>query len=550
MNYLKLNLLFLFITFSLNAQIVQVKDIWPESNGGGTNASPRELFDYNGTLFFRANDGSSLNKGLWKSDGTPEGTVFVKNVDWSTVGIYFGYNFTPFNSNLFFTGGSTTFNNGTNDVELWKTDGTTQGTVRVKDINPANGASSNPNNLTVLNSTTMLFQANDGAAGMELWKTDGTNEGTISVTDFPGNANGISWIKTLGGNAIMGQSIYYELGQNPNRIGKEIYKTNGSVGNNVLVKEIRPTIKNGVEKFAVNALGTIFFLGDDGSTGWELWKTNGTAAGTVLVKDTRPGLDSPDILRIATLGNNIFFTGTTNGSRLWKSDGTTNGTVEMTIGPGVFAFNDNSYITAANGLVYFFAANTNTADLYTTDGTVTTKLFDCNASLTFPLTLETNFVELDGYVYFAVGPNSSPQKELWRTDGTTAGTVSVASLFTPSVNPLSVSNITLSNNKIFFSGTLNDGDELMMFDPSTLKIAKNQKLNDLNIYPNPSQGIFNIDFEFIENATFSVFDLLGKKVADGEVMEKKIVTSLKSGIYILKIKYENQYYSKKIIIRE
>jgi ELWxxDGT repeat protein len=232
MKYLNINLFFLLFTFYLNAQIVQVKDIYLSTNNG----SPRELFDFNGTLFFRANDGLSLDKGLWKSDGTTEGTVFVKNVDWSTIAIYFGYNFTSFNGNLYFTGGNTTFNNGTANVELWKTDGTNQGTVRVKDINPT-GEGSNPNKLTVLNNTTMLFQANDGVGGMELWKTYGTNEGTVSVTNFPGNANGISWIKKLGTNAIMGQRIYYELGENPNRIGNELYKTNGNVGNNVFFKE-------------------------------------------------------------------------------------------------------------------------------------------------------------------------------------------------------------------------------------------------------------------------------------------------------------------------
>ena len=79
----------------------------------------------------------------------------------------FGYNFTPFNGLLYFTGGSATFNNGTNDIELWKMDGSLEGTSKVKDIKIGNG-SSYPDNLVVLNPTTMIFQADDSTASTQL----------------------------------------------------------------------------------------------------------------------------------------------------------------------------------------------------------------------------------------------------------------------------------------------------------------------------------------------------------------------------------------------
>src|SRR6266446_1250777 len=61
---------------------------------------------------------------------------------------------------------------GVGDYELWKSAGTTAGTVLVKDINP--GASgSTPKNLTNINGT-LWFAANDGSHGTELWKSDGT----------------------------------------------------------------------------------------------------------------------------------------------------------------------------------------------------------------------------------------------------------------------------------------------------------------------------------------------------------------------------------------
>ena len=76
---------------------------------------------------------------------------------------------TVFNGSLYFRA-----DNGINGYELWKTDGTDQGTVLVKDIYTGSGSSA-PSNLTVFNGS-LYFSARDGN-GIELWKTDGTAQG-------------------------------------------------------------------------------------------------------------------------------------------------------------------------------------------------------------------------------------------------------------------------------------------------------------------------------------------------------------------------------------
>ena len=76
-------------------------------------------------------------------------------------------------------------NDGTHGNELWKSDGTPGGTVMVKDINPGT-LGSNPTSLTVVGST-LFFAATDGVHGPELWKSDGTAAGTVMVKDvYPG----------------------------------------------------------------------------------------------------------------------------------------------------------------------------------------------------------------------------------------------------------------------------------------------------------------------------------------------------------------------------
>ena len=84
--------------------------------------------------------------------------------------------FTNVNNTVFFTSIAHQGN------ELWKTDGTIEGTKLVRDIR-SGSASSNPFYLTNVNGT-LFFSANDGINGIELWKSDGTELGTVLVKDL------------------------------------------------------------------------------------------------------------------------------------------------------------------------------------------------------------------------------------------------------------------------------------------------------------------------------------------------------------------------------
>ena len=70
---------------------------------------------------------------------------------------------------------------GSPDFELWATDGTPEGTRLVKDVNPE--GSSNPRRMTAFGGRLFFFA--DTPQGRELWRSDGTPEGTERVHDFP-----------------------------------------------------------------------------------------------------------------------------------------------------------------------------------------------------------------------------------------------------------------------------------------------------------------------------------------------------------------------------
>ena len=78
-----------------------------------------------------------------------------------------------------------TANDGTNGNELWKSDGTTAGTVMVMDINLNNFGSSDPSDFIMTNGA-LCFFATDGISGYELWSVEVDSSGQITA---PGHSN-------------------------------------------------------------------------------------------------------------------------------------------------------------------------------------------------------------------------------------------------------------------------------------------------------------------------------------------------------------------------
>jgi ELWxxDGT repeat protein len=156
---------------------------------------PQNLTVFKGQVFFSGSD--EYGRGLWKSDGTSAGTVKVKTINIITQNINQPGNHSNFcvvNQTMFFT--ATDVSSG---VELWKTDGTNEGTVRVKDIN-TNG-DSNPRNLTNVNGV-LYFVADDGWSGFELWKSDGTDSGTVIVKHINATSAAIRLSHRKTGNTL------------------------------------------------------------------------------------------------------------------------------------------------------------------------------------------------------------------------------------------------------------------------------------------------------------------------------------------------------------
>ena len=307
---------------------------------GPGGSFPDSLTNVNGTLFFTAID-RDKGRELWKSDGTASGTVRVTEIVSGPQGS-FPDSLIDVNGILFFTAINR------DGRELWRSDGTAAGTFQVKDINPGKEGSS-PSSLTNVNGT-LYFTAIDGVSGVELWKSDGTAAGTVQVDDIYPGAVGSSPSNLMNVNG----TLYFTA--NNGITGRELWKSDGT--GTVQVKDIFVGAGDSAPGSLTNVNGTLYFTATDGVNGVELWQSDGTAGGTVQVKDINagPGSSLPDAL---TNVNGILYFVANNGIdgiELWTSDGTAVGTRQL---KDIFAglgSSSPSSLTNVDGRL-FFAAN-------------------------------------------------------------------------------------------------------------------------------------------------------------------------------------------------
>ncbi len=326
------------------------------------------------------------------------------------------------------------------DRELWVTDATTEGTRRLKDINPG-VASSEPLGLTLMNGV-VYFQAKTTNEGTELWRTDGTEAGTRLVKDvIAGVGSG-----SPSDLAAVGDTLFFSA-YDPT-YGRELWVSDGTAAGTVMVADLvagtgssSPTSLRGIN-------GVLYFAASTSATGSELWRSDGTAGGTFMIRDIYAGTGSSNPTPLGSLNDLVFFSAYTSstGKELWATDGTTAGTYQVIdLVPGSQGgLNYGGSAATYNGYFYFQAQQASSAvdGLWRTDGTAggTTRLTYLQYS--GDLTL------FGGSLYFVGTSGSSSQ--LWRCDGTAAGTFAISSVPNNGVESSAYGLIPVGNTIFFF----------------------------------------------------------------------------------------------------
>lgn len=273
--------------------------------------------------------------------------------------------------------------------ELWVTNGTAAGTARVKAFGNWWGTPA----MTEFKGYLYFV------VGTELWRSDGTVPGTVMVKSLAGmaeprliSAGTLLYIISAGG--------FYYPGYGS---AAQLWVSDGTAERTLLVKAFWQAIGR-----SFGHSGKLYFVAaEDSLLGAQLWVSDGTLFGTRVIAPNTACDGECSEPAFFKLGSKLFFS---EGGALRELDTAAETTRLVSVNAGT--------LLASNGTVAYFESGSR---LIKSDGTVagTTIVFDGLDEMR-GATMVGNTLFLTTYVY--------PSPALWKSNGTTAGTVMVATL--------------------------------------------------------------------------------------------------------------------------
>lgn len=418
-------------------------------NPGSAGSYPTDLTVFASDLLLNAN---TVDTGaeLWKYDGT--NITLVADINNTTSDVGFGTIvgnssspawLTLFEGRLYFSAFDP-YRGG----ELWRYDGSNVN--RVSDINPdandtikTNPASSWPNELTVVG-TNLFFSANGGGTlptvdNYELWKYDGNSVSLAADIHPETGTNFSSYPKGLTG---FNNALYFMA--DDGSTGYELWKATST--NVVRLADINPGggESSSYPKGFTAYNGRLYFEAYNGQYGYELWSTDGTS--TILVTNLNAGAASsfPDNLTVYQNALYLRASDGVTGSELWRYDGQSV-TLAADINPNGDSFPKN--LTVFRDQLYFSADDgTHGWELWKYDGSQAKLVADINPNGdSFPESLTV----FNDSLYF-VATNAATGYELWRYNGSS---VSIVADLNPGPGSSYPRSLKVYGNQLCFSAT-------------------------------------------------------------------------------------------------
>ena len=309
----------------------------------------------------------------------------------------------------------------------------------------------------------LFFRASDGRVEDQLWTSDGTVAGTRLVLDkrFGTFAARATYVTAHQGHVYFNQT-------DPATGFQMLYQSDGTdAGTRVLGSISDPGPMYSLP-FALFGAGRTPAYGLT-----TLWKSDGTAPGTSVLASFSY---NSALLSVGTLGDAAIAwiytsAGDSSSYALWRSDLTPAGTVRLaTVGGPLSSYNSiyNSLereMVASHGLLYVVTSGPGEyRQLWRTDGTAAGTFAVAPPGVEGFGPYKPAFLADAGGVVLFAGDDPEHGTELWASDGTSAGTVLVAD-----INPGPASSVpewlTSSGGVVYFvAGDVFSGRELWRSD--------------------------------------------------------------------------------------
>jgi ELWxxDGT repeat protein len=425
---------------------------------GGRLSNFGNLVNLGGKLFFSASDSVLGYNALWTSDGTVAGThPFV--VCSGNVAVYnpTGSAQALVGNKLFFDG----YDPANNQYDLWVSDGTSAGTHPVQ---PGTTTSQlTGGNLAQFTnvSGTLFFQSYDsGTHSYTLWKSNGTAAGTGLVAELTAS-------QPMYFTAV-GSLLYFEMYDSAHGLNA-LWLSTGNIA--ILLADIGTTANTftSLTSFGNKLWFQVYDPGDAPNTNWALWSSDSYAASSGPFK-FNGGTTAVQVganTQMTALGSNLYFQGwnSTNSYSLWKTDGVSSHNATGAVQTSGTPFNNTPTVLTAVGTELFFNeydSTFSTYDLWKSDGTSAgTVPVQTGALFAHGVGQSGDIVASGGKAFFdAWDINPTPPffgsvhgDELWSSDGTAAGTAMVADINT-TTNDSDLSYFTAVGSEVFFQDTI------------------------------------------------------------------------------------------------
>jgi len=184
---------------------------------------------------------------------------------------------------------------------LWRTDGTPFGTVKVRDFPEVPFREYGVTLRDLVSLDSRVFFLLPTSTGDELWVSDGTATGTVrvkalSLGSLPAAARQLT---------VVGDRLFLAV-FNPDT-GEELWTSDGTSAGTHLVVDLNPGPAGSAPQSFAAVDGRLLFAADDGTSGLELWASNGTREGTVLLQDIAPGPAPSSPSNLTVTRDHVFF---------------------------------------------------------------------------------------------------------------------------------------------------------------------------------------------------------------------------------------------------